>query len=270
MHYIPPDSSYPTDEYKTQKMVFRKIASGKYTIGGGGLRFSSDSAYPNSVHSVNISKDYYIGIFEMTVAQYQRLANGNTSNNTKTPQQQISWNTIRGSAGSGSRPGAGILKNLNDKTKNGDGTAFVKSSNALTGFDLPTESMWEIAARAGDTNEYPGGSTTANVTKYAWVAQSNGYNHEVGTKDPNQWGLFDCLSNVWEATRDSGNSGNLATLQPDGLKPITTASSSGSTGLRGSCNWRPASDCFFAGRYLWANNNQNNNAGCRIAFIPES
>jgi formylglycine-generating enzyme required for sulfatase activity len=79
--------------------------------------------------------------------------------------------------------------------------------SAKTGefYRLPTEAEWEYACRAGSTTDMP----PAQLGEYAWFKANSpmgnfsaGTYHQIGTKKPNAWGLYDMLGNVMEWTLD--------------------------------------------------------------------
>ena len=67
------------------------------------------------------------------------------------------------------------------------------------GYRLPSEAEWAYAARAGTTTAYSFGDDVAELKDYAWyTANAGGKAHEVGSKRPNAWSLYDMHGNTWE------------------------------------------------------------------------
>jgi formylglycine-generating enzyme required for sulfatase activity len=87
------------------------------------------------------------------------------------------------------------------------------SPHECRGFRLPTEAEWEVAARAGTSTATPAGdlgpadlgcpAESPVLDDHAWYCgNSDGTTHEVGTTEPNRWGLYDMLGNVAEWCHD--------------------------------------------------------------------
>ena len=80
------------------------------------------------------------------------------------------------------------------------------------GFRLPTEVEWEWFARGGEVAIQDGTfekkySGSDNPKKVAWYDENSGSEtHDVGTKNPNQLGLYDCCGNVYEWCYDTNGS----------------------------------------------------------------
>jgi uncharacterized repeat protein (TIGR02543 family) len=166
-----------TDEYKTTKLVLRRIVPGSFKMNGS--------------YDVTITKAFYCGVFEVTQKQYELVTGSKPSYFTgdKLPVEQVSWNAIRGNSNTYNWPTITTV----------DPNSFIGRLQARTGlnFDLPTEAQWEYACRAGTTTTYSYGDNANG--EYMW--NSNGSaseSHDVGTKLSNPWGLYDMHGNVWE------------------------------------------------------------------------
>ena len=212
-----------SDRYRQKEFLLRHIpAAGKCCrLGANPAEYGVNSQANCSEPSryVSFTNDYYLGVFEMTQAQFERFM-ANPSADAIGPNYPVNnfgyEGALRGWRASGCR-----------WPQDGHSTAGDTFLTALRVgyswkyvFDLPTEAQWEFAARAGSDTELPFNVRATNDTSlaeallpYAWT-QDNGGNklHEVGLKRPNGFGLYDMLGNADEAVLDSWKEAENATL----------------------------------------------------------
>jgi hypothetical protein len=138
-----------------------------------------------------LTNDFWMAETETTQAQWKAVMGNNPSafKGDKLPVERVSWDDCQE-----------FVKKLN--------AAAVREIPSGFKFSLPTEKQWEYACRAGSTTNYYFGDDEKQLGDYAWYGgNSEKKTHEVGTKVPNAWGLYDMHGNVWEWT-DSASSGH--------------------------------------------------------------
>ena len=156
-----------------------KVEAGSFNMGAT-PEMKSPYKDEKPVHRVTMTNDYYIGRYEVTQALWQAVMGSNPSKfkGDDLPVETVNW---------------------------GDCQDFISKLNAMTGkrFCLPTEAEWEYAARGGKKSrgyKYSGSKTLGDV---AWYDGNSGSKtHAVGTKQPNELGIYDMAGNVWEWCQD--------------------------------------------------------------------
>jgi formylglycine-generating enzyme required for sulfatase activity len=123
---------------------------------------------------------------------------------------------------------------------------------------LPTEAEWEYAARAGST-----GPRYGKLDAIAWYARNaGGATHAVGARQPNSWGLYDMLGNVWQWCADWFDEGYYASStanNPPGPFSGTTRA------LRGGCWYFEPRGLRVSNRFGYPPQYAFNNFGFRCA-----
>jgi TonB family protein len=120
-------------------------------------------------HQVAITRGFWIGQTPATQEAYQRVMGTNPSHikGAQLPVEAVGWNSAQNYC-------------------------------RAVGMRLPTEAEWEYAARARTT-----ASRYGDIDQIAWYqANSGNTTHEVMRKQPNAWGLYDMLGDVWQWTAD--------------------------------------------------------------------
>jgi formylglycine-generating enzyme required for sulfatase activity len=214
------------------------IPKGTFTMGGNNL---PGDRIPRDPHQVTLTKDYYLGIYEVTQEQYQQLMQENPSHfafpglpakerriaaadrqrpnrnkNSNHPVENVSWN-----------PAMDFCNRLSE---------LPEEQAAGRKYQLPTEAEWEYACRAGSKDIFCFGDNMEGLDSYAWFRTNSGnrklppdleyedsledkfqlQTHRVGTKRPNNWGLYDMHGNVEEWCIDSPKSYDGNVVDPFG------------------------------------------------------
>ncbi len=178
--FQPPYPIPPTDTGKAGTKSSEKGYSGEeYKLAE---KLAKQDALPG--FTVTINKPFFMAQFEVTQAQWKKVMGSNPSvfqgdkisdNADDYPVDNVTWENIQQ-----------FLDKLNRMEK---GRVY----------RLPTEFEWEYAARAGETGDIP----WSQIRKAAQIGTRT--TNKIGQKQPNAWGLYDMLGNVWEWVQDYYN-----------------------------------------------------------------
>ena len=211
------------------------VEGGTFTMGATAEQ--SDDADDNEkpAHQVTLSS-FSIAKYEVTQEEWETVMGNNPSGSkgAKRPVENVSWN---------------------------DCQEFIKKLNAMTGltFRLLTEAEWEYAARGGNKScgyQYSGSN---NIDEVAWYIDED--TQDVGTKKPNELGLYDMNGNVWEWCQDwYGEYDSSAVINPTG------PSSGDSRVCRGGSYCDDTCDCRVSNRSYGDPDDRNYDVGFRLAL----
>jgi formylglycine-generating enzyme required for sulfatase activity len=221
------------------------IKAGSFAMGSPEGEPGRDSAEGPQTR-VNLNRPFWLGQTEVTQAQWTAVMGSNPSSfkGADRPVEQVSWDDV-----------TEFCRKL---TVREQAAGRLPSGYVYT---LPTEAQWEYACRAGTTGAYAG-----NPDDLAWyVDDSRRKTHPVGQKQPNSWGLYDMMGNVWEWCRDS-YSGYPGGSVEDRVGP---ASDSNRVVRGGSWNL-DASYCRSARRGRYGPGNRFSYVGFRLALEPST
>jgi len=290
--------------YKTTTLLMRKIMAKdvKWTMGSTTLETQNRATAREATHQVTLTNNYYIGVYEVTQAQWSQVAtNSSAAANFTTerfmrPMEKVSYNEIRLKYNSTAAATSSEIANYS-WPKPPNPSSFLGLLRSKTGidFDLPSEAQWEFAARAGNGVGYwNDGSSIQNAEKdgnldllgryernggkvlsgTSYVAPSascdvtNG-TAIVGSYAPNSWGLYDMHGNVWEWCLDWCEDNINANGGKVNINPTTPANTlsgaSGANRVRRGGGWNSAAGyCRSAYRGDYAPVERSDNRGFRL------
>ena len=198
----------PVEFTNSLGMTFVLIPPGEFTMGSvpaeiaAALEIQQEPHWRRCIqsqgpqHRVILTQPFYLGLHNVTQAEYEQLMGKNPSyfapateeagsvrglDTSRFPVEQVTW------------------------VEANEFCAKLSVREQLTAeglrYRLPTEVQWEFACRAGTTTSHS--SSDEDLPQAAWFAgNSAGRTHAVGELQANPFGLFDMEGNVWDWVQD--------------------------------------------------------------------
>ena len=193
-------SQFNKDLYKTTRIVFKRIPAGSFWMGEGVINTSNNRngnvAPADALRQyVQLTQDYYLAIFETTLAQYYQVCGGTATTSTKPKRSVFCGSTVDTA-----------IANFNSRLS---ARATCRGA-AVTGFSLPTEAQWERACRAGTLSSvytgvnigYQGAANNISGALCSCGNSNPADYYPVGSYAPNPWGFYDMYGNACEWCSD--------------------------------------------------------------------
>jgi formylglycine-generating enzyme required for sulfatase activity len=266
-----------TAEHKTTKLVLRRLPKTNPSFTMGSPLGELGREINETQHEVTLTQEFYIGVFELTQKQWERVMGfwpsyfRNASVRDARPVEMVSYDDIRGTSSGAGWP-------ANSAVDAGSFMGKLRQKTGLTTLDLPTESQWEYACRAGTTTALNNGTNLTSITEDVNVALVGRYLYNsgsgpfsadndlakgtaaVGSYLANAWGLYDMHGNVYEWSLDWYQASYPGTVSD----PRGAASGSYRV-LRGGGWGSGAQGCRSACRIIDAPSSRYVSLGCRVA-----
>ena len=235
-----PDGGLTNDLYRLDRLVMRRIRTqaaypetGVFMMGSPEGEYYRQGVGYEDRHQVTLTKDYYLGVFEVTQWQWRQVTNARPAKWSHAdywmtrPVESVTYNDIRGSAAEG---GGGWPTDSAASAASFIG--LLRAKTGVAGLDLPTGAQWEYASRAGTTGSLNDGTVNLAgaasdprldllgryqgnggqiLVEGAWVPDASmnapvdgslvtvsNATAKAGSYLPNAWGLYDMHGNVWK------------------------------------------------------------------------
>ncbi len=232
----------------TLKLV--KLPAGRFLMGSP--LTEEERQGDEAQHEVTLSKPFFMGVHEVTVAQFDRFV---------TDSGHAWEKPVYSFPRQGDHPATGTTWN--------DAVAFCEWLSKKSGrsVGLPTEAQWEYACRAGTTTRFCSGDYNEDLSGYGHYS-GDGWNAKgdtspmfapVGSFKPNAFGLYDMHGNVLEWCRD------FYAAYPDGAQTDPAGPASGGKNVQRGGGWHSSAEkCRSARRYQAAPGRAFNRDGFRV------
>ncbi len=270
-------------------MKFVLIPPGEFTMGStpadieralklvGDDRFWQElikSAAPQ--HPVILTQPIYLGVNEVTQADYEKVMRNNPSwfaatgegndpvagmDTTRHPVEMVSWYDAVEFC-------AKLSQQENLKpfySRAGDTVTLLDG----LGYRLPTEAEWEYTCRAGTKSIYWIGERDEFLGEAGWIeSNATGRTNAVGELKANPFGLYDTHGNLWEWVQDAWERYYYAETQGEpALDPPGPSDAGSRRVIRGGGWVNPASQCAASHRHSDDPTLRGNYIGFRVALV---
>ncbi len=219
-------------------------------------------------HEVSITKPFYLGVYGVTQAEYEKVTENNPSyfspkgdgkdkvkdmDTSGFPVERVSWDDAQA-----------FCKKLSE---------LPEEKKAGRVYRLPTEAEWEYACRAGTKTPFHyGDSLSSKQANFCGHFPYGGADKgpylkrtaKVGTYAANAFGLYDMHGNVWEWCQDWYDHDYYKNSPKE--DPPGPAQASYRV-VRGGGWHNNGRDCRSAGRFSLEPGNRSNNLGFRVAAV---
>ncbi len=265
-----PAATFNTDEYKTTKLVLKKVNAGSFWMGSESDPVSefydematlSGNNNEAPRHYVTLTKNYFLQLFQLTSAQYELMTGEMTAYNKEHYPSKPKL-TAGGISKAMTRTEAFPIAALNRRAR--------CAGMAHSSFDLPTEAQWEYACRAGTTTRFFFGNDPEKLADYAWYKDKvtkPSWNHalqEPGLLLPNPWDFYDMYGNIGELVKDDLGAYHAGDETNPIVDPCFVNSNASMIFRGGTGGWGEAKGNRSAARHYTGSTSQS--CGIRLAF----
>lgn len=201
----------PVEYTNSLGMKFRLIPPGEFLMGctpeemqrldqelelGGAAdfeKFAVKSSQPQ--HRVRLTEPYYLGQYEVTVAQFRKFAESPKGQFDAPPGSRFTWKQFVDEGRVEHQPVLGVSW---EEARLMCSWLTEQDQERVT-YDLPTEAEWEYACRAGSQKHWSFGDDPALLESHGIVGQrGTSPPTSIGLKNANPFGIFDMHGNVDE------------------------------------------------------------------------